>query len=57
LSQPRLTQGQERADLLRAVFHGSVINEAIIDVKKDAAEDDLKESAAESTMESVTENT
>ena len=26
LSQPRLTEGQERADLLRAVFKGSVIN-------------------------------
>ncbi|HEX7560713.1 MAG TPA: CapA family protein [Candidatus Humimicrobiaceae bacterium] len=26
LSQPRLTEGQDRADLLRAVFKGSVIN-------------------------------
>jgi hypothetical protein len=42
LSQPRLTEGQERADLLKAVFQGSVMNEAIIDVKKDAAEDVLK---------------
>jgi poly-gamma-glutamate capsule biosynthesis protein CapA/YwtB (metallophosphatase superfamily) len=34
LSQPRLTEGQERADLLRAVFKGSVIKNAAIDDKK-----------------------
>lgn len=33
LSQPRLTEGQERADLLRAVFQGSIINKDTIDIK------------------------
>ena len=44
LSQPRLTEGQERADLLRAVFEGSVINEAINDVKKDVRKVPWKDS-------------
>jgi hypothetical protein len=39
LSQPRLTEGQERADLLKAVFHGSVINDAVNEAKKDNTED------------------
>jgi poly-gamma-glutamate capsule biosynthesis protein CapA/YwtB (metallophosphatase superfamily) len=52
LSQPRLTEGQERADLLKAVFKGSVIDVAISDAKKDTAKDTL-----ENTTENGMENT
>jgi poly-gamma-glutamate capsule biosynthesis protein CapA/YwtB (metallophosphatase superfamily) len=34
LSQPRLTEGQERADLLKAVFQGSVIKDDPIGIEK-----------------------